>query len=365
MNKRSVYFILFLILLSIYGITACSHRDLQPQKAFETKVNETPETQTFVPESLSLEYYVISIPLADEISSPRFEFSGLAWYQGDLVLLPQYPNGILGEEEGMIYAIPADVISRIIVESNTEAEFYEINFDDGGLRSSLNGFEGFESIEFIGNSIYLTIETHGGNPMKSFLVKGKLEVKDQRIESISLFADKIVELKAQNSNKNASYEALTTDGEYLYALFEQYGYEQNPNPYVIKLDQDLNIISELSIDPVNYRLTDATAVEEDGHFWMINYFYPGDEHLKVSSDPISMNYSLPESHQMAKIVERLLKFQVRDDQIFLMDEPPVYLRLLESKEARNWEGIVAIPGIGFFVITDSFPDSILGFIKIQ
>ena len=365
MNKRLIYINLFWVLLSIHALTACSDSGSGSQKTTETKDIYTLETGTFVSETFLPEYSVISVPLAEEISSPKLEFSGLAWYQGDLVILPQYPNGILGTEEGLIYAISDEEVSRIIIDSNTEAEFYEINFDDGGLRRSLKGFEGFESIDFIGNSVYLTIETHGGSPMKSYLVKGKLEVKDQKIESISLFADKIVELPVQNNNRNASYEAITNDGEYLYALFEQYGYEQNLNPYVIKLNQDLNIISELPIDQVNYRLTDATTIDQDGYFWAINYFYPGDELLKVTSDPISMRYTLPESHQKSKNVERLLKFEMRDAQIFLVDEPPVYLSLLESKEARNWEGLAEIPGIGFFIITDSFPDSILGFIKIR
>ena len=352
------------LLLLIFTLTACSCTAKTSHKEQPAAIGELNEVNPLTTTSTE-EYMVYAVPLPEVVASTSMEFSGLAWHDGDLVLLPQYPHGIMGNRDGVIYAIPAGEVENIIADPEAEAVVYAIEFDDDGLRKTLAGFEGFESLVFIGDTVFLTIETHGGSPMKAFLVKGGVETKDGKIESITLFSNQIVELSVQNSNRNASYEAITTDGEYLYAFYEQYGYEQNPNPYVVKLDQDLNVIAEIPIDPVNYRLTDAGQIDRDGYFGMINYFFPGDEHLQVSSDPISVRYGLPESHLQSDIVERLLRFKVEPDHITLVDEEPVYLRLPDDGEARNWEGFAEIPGLGFFVVTDSFPNTMLGLIKIR
>jgi len=60
-------------------------------------------------------------------------------------------------------------------------------------------------------------------------------------------------------------------------------------------------------------------------------------------------------------VERLVQLQIGENQITRIDQAPTYLQLLDYNIARNWEGIVMLDDLGFLLITDSFPGSLLGF----
>ena len=45
----------------------------------------------------------------------------------------------------------------------------------------------------------------------------------------------------------------------------------------------------------------------------------------------------------------------------LTDTPPIQLQLL-SDDLRNWEGIVRLDNLGFLLVTDKFPRTMLGFV---
>ena len=329
----------------------------------ETAIAE-PEA-TMIQADAIVEHDLIEIPLPESVSSASMEYSGLAWYGETLILLPQYPNGMYGNKDGFLYAIGRENLSAFLNGSTTEILVNTIPFDDAGLSKQLDGFEGFEAVVFIEDSVYLTIETRGGNPMKSFVVKGMVESDENEINSIKLDGSSLVELTVQNNNSNASYEALTSDGKFIFAFFEQNGKNQNQRPYAVKLDPDLENWQEVPMDFMNYRLTDATLMDKDGGFWVVNYFFPGDTHLEVDEDPISTSFGLGVTHQENEPVERIVKFIFTQEGFILADEPPLYLQLLKNDEARNWEGIVKFGEHGFLLITDKFPDSVLGYIKIK
>lgn len=358
--KFSTFTLVFILILSL---TACSNNSVITALPMVSETAESDATRN--PIAAIAEYDLIEIPLPKELASASMEYSGLAWYDDDLVLLPQFPNGIRGNQDGFLYSISWDSLEEFLKDPTTTILTNEIPFDDAGISKQLDGFEGFEAILFIKNSVYLTIETHGGNPMKSFVVRGAVEIADNEIRGIKLDQTSLVELPVQNDNSNASYEALTSDGEYVYAFFEQNGEDQNDHPYAVRLDTDLKNWKEIPVDAVNYRLTDATLMDDDGGFWMINYFYPGDKNLAVDQDPISTRYGLGESHQRNKPIERLVRFSLSQERFVLDSVAPIYLKLLEQDEARNWEGLATFGENGFFLITDKFPDSILGFIKIR
>jgi len=361
MNKRafSNYLIISILIL---GLFACSNNNLLGNSADKTPAVE-PEATTIHADAI-VEHALIEIPLPDSIASASMEYSGLAWYGEALILLPQYPNGMYGNQDGFLYAIDQEDLSAFLIDPSTELPVNAIAFDDAGLSKQLDGFEGFEAIVFIEDSVYLTIETQGGNPMKSFVVKGMVESDGNEIKSIQLDGSSLVELTVQNNNSNASYEALTSDGEFIYAFFEQNGEEQNQRPYAVKLDSDLENWQEVPVDFINYRLTDATLMDKGGGFWVINYFFPGDTHLEVDEDPISTSFGLGDTHQKNKPVERLVKLIFTQEGFFLSEEPPLYLQLLNNDEARNWEGIVLLDNLGFLLISDSFPGTLLGFCPI-
>jgi hypothetical protein len=72
-------------------------------------------------------------------------------------------------------------------------------------------------------------------------------------------------------------------------------------------------------------------------------------------------YGQGQTHTKQDTVERLVMLKIEEDKIVRVDQPPIYLKLLEANAARNWEGLVSLESRGFLIITDSFPDTILGF----
>ena len=362
MNRRAVTIITGVSLLILMQ-TACSNSSQVKNIEDETEIS-VPTAATKQADEV-MEHSLIEFPLPTSVSSASMEYSGLAWYGDILILLPQYPNGINGNQDGFLYAIDQENLSAYLDDSTAEIPVNAIPFEDAGIPNQLKGFEGFEAITFIDNSVYLTIETHGGDPMKSFVVKGSVDSDESGIKAIQLDGSSLVELIVQNSNSNASYEALTSDGKFIYAFFEQNGEAQNASPYAVRLDSDLHNMQEIPMDFINYRLTDATLMDDEGAFWMINYFFPGDTHLRVKDDPLSTSFGLGETHQKNEPVERLVKINLTQAGFVLANEPPLYLQLLENDEARNWEGIARFGEQGFLLITDKFPDSILGYIKIK
>ena len=74
-------------------------------------------------------------------------------------------------------------------------------------------------------------------------------------------------------------------------------------------DQKVSRIRSVNIE---YRITDATKVDENNKFWSINYFWPGDKKLlNPSKDLIFEKTPKGESHQSSNIVERLIEFELK------------------------------------------------------
>ena len=116
---------------------------------------------------------------------------------------------------------------------------------------------------------------------------------------------------------------------------------------------------------IEYRITDATRIDQNGRFWAINYFWPGDKkRLKPASDPIAATYENGKTHQNSDVVERLIEFEIKDKIIKFSDHVPIQLEL-EKDAPRNWEGIVRIDDKGFLIATDKHPKMILGFVPIK
>lgn len=352
MNKRHLAYLITIALL--FSLIACSNK---VELSEENEIGEV--SKRFEEHSL------VEIPLRGEAANAENEYSGLAWWNDSLILLPQYPSGIRDNQESKLYMIEKGNILAYLENPELEIAIEIIPFLNAFTGHEIAGFEGYEAIEFIGDSVYLTIEASPNGKMKAYVVKGEVQQSDGKLQSIRLDQILKLELETQNSNKNASYEALTTDGEFLYAIFEQNGVEQNEQPLVLKINQDLVVVNELSIDPVNFRLTDANKIDENGEFWMVNYYFPGDSHLKVKNDAISEKYGLGKSHLENEVVERLLKFKLNEKEINLVEEAPLYLELLPNNVARNWEGLVDLEDIGFLLITDKFPNSNLSFVKFR
>jgi len=160
---------------------------------------------------------------------------------------------------------------------------------------------------------------------------------------------------------NKSDEALLVAGDHILTLHEANGAGVNDAPVAQRFHPNLEPAGSLPFPAVEYRITDATALDRDGRFWAINYYYPGEPELHSLQDSIANQYGRGATHTERDGVERVLEFELTEDRISLVDQPPIPLELLPD-ELRNWEGIARLDDRGFLLVTDKFPQTILGFV---
>ena len=316
-----------------------------------TLPSPTPTLAPSVPRPL------LEIPLAGRVTTSRAEFSGLAWYGDYLVLLPQFPTRF-GWGDGALFVLDRAEIDAFVDGTNPgPLTPRPLPVDAPGLRAAIPGWEGFESIVFDGERVYLTIEASLSSGMLGWIVAGRVEPD---LSAVHIDAASAVSITPQADLGNMTDEAIVMigsgDDANLLTIYEANGWLVNSQPVAHRFAADLTPLASLPLPSVEYRITDATRADENGRFWAINYFYPGDVKLKPGSDPLVrlIVKNLPQ-------VERLVEFQISDDRVRFSGTPPVHLQLLEA-DARNWEGIVRLDDRGFLLVTDTHPRTILAFV---
>ena len=317
---------------------------------------ETPTNREYLEE-----VEVIPLKLPERISAASFEYSGMGWFGDYLVLLPQYPEGKDFSRKPNLFAIAKQDLLAAITDPDLELPVRDIPIENSDLRSVIRGFEGFESILFVDQSVYLKIESRAGDPMMGYLIRG---VVNGDLESITLDVNSLVELRPFSSELNATFEGMTYWNGSLYVMYEHNSIRNVKQPVAYQINPDLENIREIPFPVISYRITDATISDVDGKFWVMNYFFPGDTHLAVDQDSLVEEYGEGKTHAENDPVERLVQLQIENDQISRIVQPPTYLQLLDNDIARNWEGLVMLDNLGFLLITDSFPGSVLGFCPI-
>ena len=299
----------------------------------------------------SQEQPVLPIEISGPLANRESEVSGLAWYGDHLILLPQYPE-TLGNN---IFALPkADILAAMASETAIPLEPISIPFNAPDFAEQIDGFEGFEAIAFRGNQAY-EVETR--EAAKGYVLIGTLESDltefavepTQRAESLAL----------ANSPNKADEAILLTD-EQIVSIYEVSGQQLTPEPRMHTFDYDLMPRPSIAFPNIEYRITDATALDENNRFWVINYFFSGDRDLLPERDPLTIRYGRGTTHRQYQSVERLIELAYTDSGIRLTSTPPIQLELTDA--GRNWEGIVRLDNDGFLIITDKFPETILGFV---
>lgn len=303
---------------------------------------------------------VREIPLFGPAASSQAEISGMAWCGDDLIMLPQYPGRFPDEDSAAnLFSIVNEEISGFLSgESQGALEPALISFDQGDLEGSITGFEGFEAIAFSGDRFYVTIEASPPGGMMGYLVAGEV---DEECTNFVIDPDTLIEIPPQADLKNMSDETLVVYEDLVYSIYEANGANVNPDPTAHVFNESLEDITQIPLPNIEYRITDATTADENGEFWAINYFFPGDQKLEPAPDPIASEHGLGDTHRGAAQVERLVAFEILDDQIVLADQAPIYLELA-GVLSRNWEGIVRF-GDGFLLVTDFFPRTIFGYVE--
>ncbi len=312
-----------------------------------------------IPDSIAIldEYPVLEIPLTGPAADAQAEVSGMAWCGDQLILLPQYPDRFSGNGDEIVFSIPESQIEAYLAgESSEPIQPGQIPFDSAGFSDLIHGFEGFEAIAFSGDMFFVTVEARQQGGMAGYLIKGTVEGDCSRL---TLEPDTYVEIPLQADLGNMSDETILLYEDHVHTIYEANGLNVNPDPVVHVFDPSLSPVGEISLPNIEYRITDATTVDETGIFWAINYFYPRDTKLKPAEDQIALDYGIGKTHQDEEQVERLIAFDFGEDGIQLAGLPPIYLEL--EGETKNWEGIVRYSH-GFLLVTDEYPTTILAFV---
>jgi hypothetical protein len=306
---------------------------------------------------------VIQIPLAGPVTAAEAEISGMAWYGDTLVMLPQYPERMSeGGKPGVLYSLPrSSILEFLDGESQDPLVPAEIPFISPDLKKQISDYEGFEAVAFIGDRVFLTIESGEYGPMMSYLVAGTVT---PGLVEVFLDIDTLLSIPPQVDLINRGEEALVVAGDWLLSLFETNGARILPSPVAHRIDPDSFAVDTVPFPNVEYRITDATPADADGRFWALNTFFPGDLFIIPLTDPIAQQFGQGATHARQLAVERLLQMQVTPGGISLAGTPPIQLELLDSFQGRNWEGLVELPGRGFLLMTDRHPETILAFVPL-
>lgn len=298
---------------------------------------------------------VTILELTGPVAVPEAELSGLGWHGETLILLPQYPERF-GEGDGAVFALPkADIIAAL--DGKTPLEPTPISLSATGLKESIPNFQGYESIAFNGDQVFLTIEAGEGTDMHGYLVSGEISADESMI---SLDASNVVEIPMAFPSDNHTDEAILLMNGQVLTFFEINGAGLNPAPVAHAFDFDLKPLGTVSLPNLEYRLTDA-APESGNTFWVINYFFPGDTDIAPGSDPIAEKYGKGPTHIEHAQVERLVEMNYSANGIHLANSAPIQLNL-DGDNARNLEGLALLDEQGFLLVTDKFPSTLLIFV---
>jgi hypothetical protein len=199
--------------------------------------------------------------------------------------------------------------------------------------------------------------------MKGYIVSGSIEM-DRSL--ISQDPGTLTEIPLEKDISNLSDEALVIFKDKILTFYEANGRKVNPVPVAHQFDLDLAIQGSLPSPNIEYRITDAAPPDPGGFFWVINTYFPTDEKkLKLQEDLLAERYGEGETHAENLTVERLVQFQVQEDEINIVDRPPVQLFLEGDVAPRNWEAIALLDNTGFLLATDTSPRTILGYVPFK
>lgn len=305
----------------------------------------------------SAETPITEIALAGALAEAKAELSGMAWYGDTLIFLPQYP--FFSGEGSFLYALPkSDILAYLDGGATGPLTPQTIPFDAAGLSRQIQGFEGYEAIAFAGETVFLTVEAQTPAGMRGYLVSGEM---GQDGQGVLLETAVLPEILPQTNIDNMTDEALLVVGDNLLTFYEANGQTVNQSPMAHRFTLDLQEVESILFPALPFRVTDATEVDENGRFWVINYYYPGDKKLQTDGDGMALPEAAGATHLLYEQVERLVELQLDGDALSLTDTPPLYLQL-PDENARNWEGIVRLDGRGFLLVTDKFPETMFAFV---
>jgi len=291
--------------------------------------------------------------LASPFDDPDMEYSSLAWHGEFLVLLPQYPDG------EVLYIKRSELAARLDKKDSSSIVPIKVPINDRGLRKLIQGYEGFEAIIYAGNKVFISIEAETREGLKGFLIQGEFLSFE---EGIVLDHSSLISFNTPVHLDNMAYESIIIWDNKIIPIYEANGTRVNPDPFQPVFNMDLIKVDSIAIDALEYRITDATEVDDQGRFWVINYLWTGDTKLlKPGPDQLVR----PEAQKgINKNIERLVEYQIHENKISLTGKHPLWITNPDIVSGDNWEGIVRFGANGFIIATDKHQRTILAYVSI-
>ena len=313
---------------------------------------------TIVASSLILceEVKVQEIKLSGLITDKKQEISGMDWYQDRLFLLPENMGGFL-------FSISkGEILSAIKSGKKLPITPKETRFKTPDYSSLIKGFDGFEAIAFNGDKVYITIESENRGEMVSYLAWGKIDSKSLEVV---MNEEDLETIKTPIQLNNLSFESLLINDENIIMIYEANGSNLRKNPTQSVFTHKSKNISQVNFPNIEYRITDATKIDNNDRFWVINYFWPGDKKLlNPGEDSVLNKVKQGSSHFKSDQIERLVEFQMNEGEISISDTKPIQL-FLESDVSRNWEAVARLDDKGLLIATDKHPRMIFGYVQFK
>ena len=315
------------------------------------------EIPTVTPRMIDLEG-----PLADR----QAEISGMAWYADTLVIMPQFPNRFAeGPELGFFIVTKSEIMAVIDGRAEGPLEPRLETCHAPGLAGIVRGFDGLEAIAMVGNHSFFTVEAKADTAMAGYLVSGITDIDSG--DKVAIDLSRLTPIPLGVNIPNIAEESIIIDGDRVITLSEANGRNANPLRTAKVFSLDAEYIGQLPMPQIEYRVTDATSLDANDRFWVINYYFPPEgRKIKPAPDPELERFGDPASFDPLDCIERLIELQlVRDrcgDFIERTSNPPINLELLPDRQCRNWEALVRLDDRGFLVMTDKFPTTLLAFV---
>lgn len=301
------------------------------------------------------------IPLQASFKLDMAEVSGMTWIGDTLIILPQYPHEYpsSGGTASLFALQKTQILDYLSGSAQEILEPILVPIFNTQVAEAVPGYEGFEAIAASGEQVYLTIEANHMGVMQGYLMQG---IFSQADNIITLDPESLAEIPTPVQIFNSAYESLLIAQDQVVALFEANGRELNPDPQGFAIAPAAQVFIPVEMPAIEYRLTDASGVDSEGRFWVINLFMPIEFWFFTASDPIAENFGQGITHAANNHVERLLELKYNHGQVTLSGSPPVQIELIDDSHSRNWEALVRLDDLGFLAMTDTYPDTILAYI---
>jgi hypothetical protein len=346
--------------LLLSGLSSCSHFNGRDEQQEQEKDRAQAAKLAGWKKSGIIDSPAFPLALAGPLSNKRAEVSGLTWYKEQvMILMPQFLKAPGQVNKAALYALSLNQLKTSLSQQGLDPLIpQEIPvLHSEWLSKDIEGYEGFEAIAFRGDDGYLTVEAkHPTKGMQAYLIHGKMKKGKSGELSFVLDPSSLTSIPIMSHLKNFACESIVLTDHSILAIFEANGKKVNPASGAVAFEFDFNLkyLGTVPFPALDFRVTDASAMNAQGEFFVLNYFWTGDrEVLKEQNETENKELIIPLVYNKTKkAIERssALAINIKNPRL--------------KKLGHNWEGIAALDKIGFFVITDEHPETILGFVGL-